>query len=121
MIFLKFSIENLGFKLTKYCSIVLSFRFGFFSPKFDWTKMITYTERFCALQFLTLGCCNNCTIAPVILQKSLEPQCISCSIDSLEIDDDVYFCVYYWFMGDKTSVTNDKSIDINFMVKEEQF
>ena len=39
----------------------------------------------------------------------------------LEIyDNDSYFCDC-GCMGEKTRVTNDKSIDINFMVKEEQF
>ena len=41
-------------------------------------------------------------------------------MNSLEIDDDVYFCDC-GFTGDTTSVTNDKSVDINFTMKEEQF
>ena len=42
-------------------------------------------------------------------------------MNSLEIDDDVYFCDC-GFIGDTTtSVTNDKSVDINFTMKEEQY
>ena len=41
-------------------------------------------------------------------------------MNSLQIDDDVFFCDCR-IMVDKTSIANDKSIDINFMVKEEQF
>ena len=51
--------------------------------------------------------------------RNYSNQAASSSLNSLEIDDDVYFrdC---GFIGDKTSVTNDKSVDINFTVKEEQ-
>ena len=51
--------------------------------------------------------------------RNYSNQTASSSLNSLEIDDDVYFrdC---GFIGDKTSVTNDKSVDINFTVKEEQ-
>ena len=60
------------------------------------------------------------TIASIILKISPEPQCPSCSLNSLKIDGDVYFCDC-GFLGDIKSITNDKSIDINFTVKEEQF
>ena len=38
----------------------------------------------------------------------------------LEFDDDVCFC-NCGFVGDKSSIANEKSIDINFTFKEEQF
>ena len=38
----------------------------------------------------------------------------------LEIDDDVCFCDC-GLMGDKTTVTNDRNVDINLMVKKRQF
>lgn len=57
-------------------------------------------------------------MASIILQKSPDSQCPSCSLNSLEIDD-FHFCDCK-FMGETTSLTNDKSVDINFTVKEEQ-
>ena len=79
--------------------------------------MITYTKRFCQ-RFMQLGFAFP--TASMILQKSNEPQCPSYSLNPLHIDDDVYFydC---GFIGDTTSITNDKSVDINFTMNEEQF
>ena len=109
------STQNLG---SNHCCIAFNFRFGYFSPNFDSTKLITYTESFCFLQFLTLGCCNRYIHKCINYTTELTRTAMSIMQHEL-IRNGLCLFLSLQFMGDSTIVTSDKSVNINFTVKEE--